>query len=611
MIKRILRILLSVIICGLVLFGGTFVSAKAPTTSALEKTADEILQTADAKTLLEGVGTSPTDWYLVAAGGMEKAPEGTREAYRNTIKSVYEDGGYKKITDAARVLIAYGMSGGDITDITEDGTINAARDWLYQNPNLLSSGINAMVFALQALDVGSIELPKNALHTRKDIIDAILALQLTPSGGFTLAGSVPDPDMTAMVITALAPYYSENKKVALAIERALMFLSKTQQENGGFKSFGVAGCESSAQVVVALTALGINPTTDARFIKSGGNPITAISEFKVSKGEYAHIAGGKHSGIATGQAFCAIAAYWRFLNGSSALYTPTNAKPPIYEPIEAQSNPTSSNTSSVQISSKSSVVTSKITENNLSASVNVSNISNSSSVLDVEQETNVALNGTESQEDNKVTSHSSLSIKHIIAIVLLVLAVIIAVIIFILAKKGYRILKQPCASLIMGAIAFALVGALLLTIRIQSVEDYYLDAESSSLDSIGSVTVEIECTKLLEKPEVVPKSLKSYIPDDGYILPKTNVTLEKGDTVFSVLKRVAKQKKIPLEYTTTGGAYVEGIGYLYEFSCGELSGWIYGVNSKQSELSASEYTLSNGDNIVWSYSLELGQDVFE
>ena len=55
--------------------------------------------------------------------------------------------------------------------------------------------------------------------------------------------------------------------------------------------------------------------------------------------------------------------------------------------------------------------------------------------------------------------------------------------------------------------------------------------------------------------------------------------------------------------------YIEGINNLYEFSCGELSGWMYSVNNKFPQRGCSSYTLKNGDDIVWSYTCDLGRDI--
>ena len=56
-------------------------------------------------------------------------------------------------------------------------------------------------------------------------------------------------------------------------------------------------------------------------------------------------------------------------------------------------------------------------------------------------------------------------------------------------------------------------------------------------------------------------------------------------------------------------AYVSGIGNLYEFDFGGLSGWVYSVNGRMPSVSCGEYVLSDGDKIEWMYTCDLGNDV--
>lgn len=115
---------------------------------------------------------------------------------------------------------------------------------------------------LIALDSHDYEIPKavagKTQTTREALIDAILAAQLS-DGGWNVNGNGSDADMTAMAIQALAPYYNSNAKVKSAVDDALKRLSKMQEGNGGYTSWGTANAESVAQVIVALTSLGIDP----------------------------------------------------------------------------------------------------------------------------------------------------------------------------------------------------------------------------------------------------------------------------------------------------------------------------------------------------------------
>ena len=100
------------------------------------------------------------------------------------------------------------------------------------------------------------------------------------------------------------------------------------------------------------------------------------------------------------------------------------------------------------------------------------------------------------------------------------------------------------------------------------------------------------------------------MPKDGYILNKQKYVLRDGDTAFDVLYRVVRYKKIQFEYQGAednpfGSAYVKGINYIYEFSCGESSGWVYKVNGVSPNYGCSKYQLSDGDNLEWVFTCDL------
>ena len=56
-------------------------------------------------------------------------------------------------------------------------------------------------------------------------------------------------------------------------------------------------------------------------------------------------------------------------------------------------------------------------------------------------------------------------------------------------------------------------------------------------------------------------------------------------------------------------AYIEGINNLYEFDCGELSGWIYSVNGDYPSYGCALYKLKDGDAVMWQYTCDLGADI--
>ena len=103
------------------------------------------------------------------------------------------------------------------------------------------------------------------------------------------------------------------------------------------------------------------------------------------------------------------------------------------------------------------------------------------------------------------------------------------------------------------------------------------------------------------------KNKAEFIPSDGIILPKQEVEICEGESVFDITLKVLKKNKIHFEFVKTvayNSVYVEGIGNIYEFDCGEISGWKYCVNSEYKNCGCSAYYPERGDVIEWIYSCE-------
>ncbi len=125
-------------------------------------------------------------------------------------------------------------------------------------------------------------------------------------------------------------------------------------------------------------------------------------------------------------------------------------------------------------------------------------------------------------------------------------------------------------------------------------------------------TISIVCGTILNNMDMLDPAKTGLVPSDGVILPETEVEFFEGESVFNVLQRVCKQSKIHMEFRNTpmyNSAYIEGINNLYEFDCGEESGWMYKVNGWFPNFGCSRYELSPGDVIVWAYTCDLGVDV--
>ena len=174
-------------------------------------------------------------------------------------------------------------------------------------------GIMSDVYALLVLQNGY----SCKTMTERQLVDEVLSLALS-DGGWAISGKVSDADTTAMVLQALAAY--EDEAVMAARDRAINLLSAIQTENGGYKSYGAENCESACQVLIALTALGIDPKTDERFIKNGRTVLDAIASYRLENGGYSHLSGGKENTMAARQALLAYAAYEKMSRGEGPLY---------------------------------------------------------------------------------------------------------------------------------------------------------------------------------------------------------------------------------------------------------------------------------------------------
>lgn len=165
---------------------------------------------------------------------------------------------------------------------------------------------------------------------------------------------------------------------------------------------------------------------------------------------------------------------------------------------------------------------------------------------------------------------------------------------------------------------FALSVAVFLLIlvcsgtKIQSVEDYYQTHIDDITEDSETVFLTVRCDAVLDRWDDLNPSLKAgdVIPQDGMLLVRTEYVLRKGDTVYDILNRAVRHSQIHMECSSAGGfgVYVRGIGQLYEFDCGELSGWQYLVNGEAQSVGCDRYLPADGDEIVWYYTCDLGRD---
>ena len=239
------------------------------------------------------------------------------EKYVKSCKGVLHE---RKYTEYSRVILALTAIGRDPSNVAGYNLLMPLGDF----DKTIWQGLNGPIWALIALDSGNYTIPKNTTaktqSTRQLFVDEILNRQ-QKDGGWTLDDTRDsDPDMTAMVLQALAKYQSQ-PAVKTATDKALTYLSKAQDRNGGFASWGTVNAESAAQVIVSLCELGID-LNDSRFVKNGHGLIENLLTFRQSNGSFTHTldsAEGNNQ-MATEQCFYALVAADRAENGKNSLY---------------------------------------------------------------------------------------------------------------------------------------------------------------------------------------------------------------------------------------------------------------------------------------------------
>ncbi len=316
--------------------------------------------------LISTAGSSASDWLfigycrLLSTSVDEDGTGKYLQSLEEYISDMYATGNLEntKATEWQRVGLAVLAAGAEPTAFgtdAEGNSIDLVADGAYDHAKYSSlgrQGVNAWCFALILLDASGTEIPEGASYSREYIIEEILSAQLA-NGGFSLTG-VADPDVTSIAIQALSSYYEDgtvytfesdeetvSRTVGEAIDLALSWLSGAQLDDGDFSSYGTANAESTAQVLLALTCLGIDPQEDERFIKNGNSCLDGLLRYQTESGGFAHALDDDgnataENGLASAQSLCGLVACYRQLSGLSGFYEFTEDEQYVAEITETE-----------------------------------------------------------------------------------------------------------------------------------------------------------------------------------------------------------------------------------------------------------------------------------
>ena len=251
------------------------------------------------------VASAGGEWAVLGLARCGRLSQSQRAAYLTALEhTLAETQGVlsqRKYSEYARVVLALTALGEDAAR-TGDYDLTAP---LLDGEMVEWQGINGPIFALLALDSGSYPGTEARERYLRDILQAQGA-----DGGWSLAGTRGDPDVTAQALQALAPYAAADPEAARAIENGLACLEGLWAEG----SFVTA--ESCAQALIAYAALDRAAPPDL---------VEELLSYQRPDGSFAHLPGGASDLMASEQALCALTALARQGRNLFPLYDMTAA----------------------------------------------------------------------------------------------------------------------------------------------------------------------------------------------------------------------------------------------------------------------------------------------
>ena len=422
----------------------------------------------------------------------------------------------------------------------------AAELGVFRNEELDRQGFNAYIWALIALNVTGAQPPENPTNTAEKLAEHIISRQHA-DGSFSLIGDAGDVDITAAAVYAL-----EGCGIPAAEQAAQRGADWLGGIEGGYTSMGIRNCESTAQAVIAFCTVG---RTEKAY-----QAAEQLQEYR-REGGYAHLPDGEINGLATVQALEAFTALALAERGEMLFGA-------------ARSN-------DVPAQTKEVTQTVQVVQ-----AVQVEQTEESAFTVEAAGELPAGggITGT----------HIKAGISAVIG-----LAAAVFVVLFILRRKK---------ALLAAAAVLAVVSGGVWLLDVKTPEEYYAQSGTGTMRAVVSA----DCSSVLPGLEGIDPAVNpaEMIPPDGAVIPRCEVMLPEGAYAFDALIAAAREQQIRVDYTGSGwGTYVKGIGSIYEFGFGELSGWMYRVNGEFPEMSASDYVLHEGDVVEFLYTTDLGRDV--
>ena len=125
-----------------------------------------------------------------------------------------------------------------------------------------------------------------------------------------------------------------------------------------------------------------------------------------------------------------------------------------------------------------------------------------------------------------------------------------------------------------------------------------------------TVSLSVRVDALADNLHLLEPDKRELVPEDGIIFPETIVVAYEGESVFDVIQREIRNAGIHMVTNTIPGynlSFIEGIGNIFTFDAGPMSGWLYSVNGESADVAASQFILNPGDVIEWEFTLDFSE----
>lgn len=563
-------------------------------TAIYEEYLNNVLEYVKSETSDPSLGSTYGEWAVLAeARGNVSASVWYDKYLSNMATTVASKNGkldntktQTKHTEYSRVILALTALGEDATKFTgSNSTVYNLVEPLFEKNGstyrVSEQGNNGTAFALIALDSGNYYDNATGTTARNAWINSLLDAQIS-DGSWGIDADFPgsNVDMTAMVVQALAPYCSTKATVKAAVDKAVEWLSVEYQKTGDYGS-----SESAAQVIVALSALGIDARTKADFQYKG---ISVLSNFLSyadpnSKG-FLHDKqpNSTVNQMASEQAAYTLVAYDRYVNGSKRLYDMSDVTK--RENADAQAVIDMINQIGyVDESSYNAIAEARNAYNKLSAA-DKDKVKNYDTLTAAETSYKAILKQKRTEQYNLLKTHYDELLND-------------------KTKKYGTAAKKKLASILQQAQTD--MNAAESCERVTAIYEKAI----TDLDAVkpGDIEVTFRLIGALEATQDVDLTTDSYLPEYVTWVPTTTYSLQENATVYDLFTEAMSDAG--LRYIGAESNYVSTIyapsclgGYaLSEFTNGKKSGWMYTVNGKHPNQGLKNWTLNDGDVVIWHY----------